>query len=333
MNQLKIALIDSGVDIEDENIFGEYIIDTKLQLGKESIDDEQGHGTFVLKSMRSCLGENIKNVQIYPIKIFDDKYYTNLEKLLYVLEKLLYTDIDIINLSCSYEGFNSIELKKLINKLFKNGKIVVMSKNNDYNYFDISNNYSDVILVEGDNTITNDTIIKTGSCVKANGNIYIYRYKNRFDFFGKNSRACSIVSANISNIFIEKKLDLQNIKKELIINDRNIKNTNTIKYNHIINKNNAIDDFNNKCKSEISHEMISVINMFSENNISKSFINKYGIRNNITGIGMHNHIYFIECIEKIFNINILYEGMPFCRISSFSSIEKIVLENLYKRRK
>ena len=79
--------------------------------------------------------------------------------------------------------------------------------------------------------------------------------------------------------------------------------------------------------------MISVINMFSENNISKSFINKYGIRNNITGIGMHNYIYFIECIEKIFNINILYEGMPFCRISSFSSIEKIVLENLYKRRK
>ena len=224
MNTLKIAIIDSGIDIEDENILGEYTIDTRLQLGKGCIDDEQGHGTFVLKSMCSCLGTNKENVQIYPIKIFDNKYYTDVEKLLYVLEKLIYTDINIINLSCSYEGFDSIELEILINKLVKNGKILVMSKNNDYNYFDIKNNYSDVILVEGDNTITNDSIIKIDSYVKANGNMYIYRYKNRFDFFGKNSRACSIVSAYISNMIVEKNLNLHNLKKELIINDETIKN-------------------------------------------------------------------------------------------------------------
>ncbi|MCB6983393.1 hypothetical protein LI068_07135 [Peptostreptococcus anaerobius] len=63
-----------------------------------------------------------------------------------------------------------------------------------------------------------------------------------------------------------------------------------------------------------------------------AFINKYGIRNNITGIGMHNYIDFIGRIEEIFNINILYEGMPFSSISSFSSIEKIILETLCKRR-
>lgn len=63
-----------------------------------------------------------------------------------------------------------------------------------------------------------------------------------------------------------------------------------------------------------------------------AFINKYGISNNITGIGMHNYIDFIGRIEEIFNINILYEGMPFSSISSFSSIEKIILETLCKRR-
>lgn len=333
MNTLKIAIIDSGIDIEDENISGEYTIDTRLQLGKGCIDDEQGHGTFVLKSMCSCLGTNKENVQIYPIKIFDNKYYTDVEKLLYVLEKLIYTDINIINLSCSYEGFDSIELEILINKLVKNGKILVMSKNNDYNYFDIKNNYSDVILVEGDNSITNDSIIKIDSYVKANGNMYIYRYKNRFDFFGKNSRACSIVSAYISNMIVEKNLNLHNLKKELIINYETIKNRNIIGCNNIINKNSdIIGDFNNNYKNEISHELVSVINTFSDNNISKAFINKYGIRNNITGIGMHNYIDFIGRIEEIFNINILYEGMPFSSISSFSSIEKIILETLCKRR-
>lgn len=333
MNTLKIAIIDSGIDIEDENILGEYTIDTRLQLGKGCIDDEQGHGTFVLKSMCSCLGTNKENVQIYPIKIFDNKYYTDVEKLLYVLEKLIYTDINIINLSCSYEGFDSIELEILINKLVKNGKILVMSKNNDYNYFDIKNNYSDVILVEGDNTITNDSIIKIDSYVKANGNMYIYRYKNRFDFFGKNSRACSIVSAYISNMIVEKNLNLHNLKKELIINDETIKNRYIIGCNNVINRNSdIIGDFNNNYKNEISHELVSVINTFSDNNISKAFINKYGIRNNITGIGMHNYIDFIGRIEEIFNINILYEGMPFSSISSFSSIEKIILETLCKRR-
>lgn len=333
MNTLKIAIIDSGIDIEDENILGEYTIDTRLQLGKGCIDDEQGHGTFVLKSMCSCLGTNKENVQIYPIKIFDNKYYTDVEKLLYVLEKLIYTDINIINLSCSYEGFDSIELEILINKLVKNGKILVMSKNNDYNYFDIKNNYSDVILVEGDNTITNDSIIKIDSYVKANGNMYIYRYKNRFDFFGKNSRACSIVSAYISNMIIEKNLNLHNLKKELIINDETIKNRYIIGCNNVVNRNSdIIGDFNNNYKNEISHELVSVINTFSDNNISKAFINKYGIRNNITGIGMHNYIDFIGRIEEIFNINILYEGMPFSSISSFSSIEKIILETLCKRR-
>ncbi len=333
MNTLKIAIIDSGIDIEDENILGEYTIDTRLQLGKGCIDDEQGHGTFVLKSMCSCLGTNKENVQIYPIKIFDNKYYTDVEKLLYVLEKLIYTDINIINLSCSYEGFDSIELEILINKLVKNGKILVMSKNNDYNYFDIKNNYSDVILVEGDNTITNDSIIKIDSYVKANGNMYIYRYKNRFDFFGKNSRACSIVSAYISNMIVEKNLNLHNLKKELIINDETIKNRYIIGCNNVVNRNSdIIGDFNNNYKNEISHELVSVINTFSDNNISKAFINKYGIRNNITGIGMHNYIDFIGRIEEIFNINILYEGMPFSSISSFSSIEKIILETLCKRR-
>ena len=333
MNTLKIAIIDSGIDIEDENILGEYTIDTRLQLGKGCIDDEQGHGTFVLKSMCSCLGTNKENVQIYPIKIFDNKYYTDVEKLLYVLEKLIYTDINIINLSCSYEGFDSIELEILINKLVKNGKILVMSKNNDYNYFDIKNNYSNVILVEGDNTITNDSIIKIDSYVKANGNMYIYRYKNRFDFFGKNSRACSIVSAYISNMIVEKNLNLHNLKKELIINDETIKNRYIIGCNNVVNRNSdIIGDFNNNYKNEISHELVSVINTFSDNNISKAFINKYGIRNNITGIGMHNYIDFIGRIEEIFNINILYEGMPFSSISSFSSIEKIILETLCKRR-
>lgn len=47
---------------------------------------------------------------------------------------------------------------------------------------------------------------------------------------------------------------------------------------------------------------------------------------------MHNYIDFIGRIEEIFNINILYEGMPFSSISSFSSIEKIILETLCKRR-
>lgn len=332
MNKLKIAIVDSGIDVDDENIMNEYIIDTRFQLEKNFIDDEQGHGTFVLKSMCNCLGKNKEKVLIYPIKIFDDRYYTDIEKLLCVLEKLIYTDINIINLSCSYEGFNCIELKELINKLIKKNKILVMSKNNDYNYFDMKNKCLDVILVEGDNTITTDSILKIDSCVKANGNIYIYRHKKRFDFFGKNSRACSITSANISNIIIEKNLNLNNLRKEAIINEVNIKNRNINDCNYIINSNqNIISYSDSKFKKEISDELMRIVNIFSENNISKVFINKYGIRNNITGIGMHNFIDFIELVEESFNINILYEGMPFVSISNFSSIEKIILETLCKK--
>lgn len=325
MKKLKIGVVDTGIDTNDCNVYGKYKNIKELQLIHNDIYDEQGHGTFVFKSIYNFLKSYNRYIEIYPIKIFDAKYFTSLESLLEVLDRISRTDLNIINLSCSYESLDIQELKASIDKLTKKGKLVLMSDNNNYSEFNKVTELDNVIGVKGEWYIKNDSMIIVGKKIKANGNLYLYKYNNKYDFFGKNSRACAITTANISKLIINKKIKFDYLDKYEIFNE--------LKYEQKNNFNQEIHNIDSVYNSEeVLNKIIEVINLFSKNNITVEFIKKYGIRNNITKIGMHNFTEFIEMIERRFKMSILYEGISFENISTIYGIEKIIIEKIYKEK-
>ncbi|HDN2457480.1 TPA: S8/S53 family peptidase, partial [Clostridioides difficile] len=69
MRKVKIAVVDTGIDIDDEELKNFYHIDERFQLNNDlDVRDSNGHGTLVSKTIIDIC----KDVELYPIKIFDE---------------------------------------------------------------------------------------------------------------------------------------------------------------------------------------------------------------------------------------------------------------------
>ena len=52
MKNIKIAVLDTGIDTEDKDIKDRYVYDKELQVeGIDNIDDVIGHGTLCAKTI------------------------------------------------------------------------------------------------------------------------------------------------------------------------------------------------------------------------------------------------------------------------------------------
>lgn len=128
-NMKKIAVIDTGINLEYRDFKGKNI--EIVNIKKQKIHkDLNGHGT-------SCCGEILKYNPIAPlviIPILDESCTCSLEEL---YNALLYCndreDIGIVNLSlsCNIDNDKVLGLFEfLINKMNKNGKILLASNKN-----------------------------------------------------------------------------------------------------------------------------------------------------------------------------------------------------------
>ncbi len=89
MRRIKIAVLDTGLDMNDEEIKGFCKFDENLQIQKlnKCIDDFNGHGTFVCKTIIDLC----ENIEIYPIKIFNELGRTSSLNVILALQKILYS--------------------------------------------------------------------------------------------------------------------------------------------------------------------------------------------------------------------------------------------------
>lgn len=119
---IKVAVIDSGVNLINENILtGINIID-----GNTNIEDKTSHGTSVTELI---LKVN-PNIQIVPIKIVNDSEYANESDVIKALKYALNENVDIINISLGINK-NSAELDEILNKCFENNIAIVSSAGNN----------------------------------------------------------------------------------------------------------------------------------------------------------------------------------------------------------
>ena len=323
MYNVKVAVLDTGLDIHDEEVKNHYILKKELQLNDENImHDFNGHGTLVAKTIiNEC-----NNVEIYPVKIFNNLGKTNSYNVVKVLNKLLTSDIDLINISAStFDYTYEKELKEICYKLRKNNKIVLCSKHNSLkstSTYSIPTVFDSVIGVSGHKNIydNNKYFYKQGELIQmyTNDKDYFLKFKGKVTHFGKNSKACAIATGIVANIVRENQnIDIEKLENILINNSENEED---LEFKQVINLN-----LEEHILLNIKYKVLDIINsFFSKKEVNLDFVKKHSLFNNITNIGDYNAYEFLENINKYFNININYKDIFLYQLKDINNISIII---------
>lgn len=311
MKKIKIAIIDTGIDVYDSNLKKIFIYNNDFQIMDKKfisdIYDSHGHGTLCAKTII----EICPNVEIYPIKIFDKEGVTNSLNLVTALNNLINSDIDLINISAS--TLNSIykeELEHICDKLHKEGKIIICSHHKKAKGSEsYPTSLKSVIGVKGNSKICRDEdyVYKKNEDIQmyTNSKERFFELNNNVTHFGKNSRAAAVATGIIADVYTRfgelKFEDLENV----LIKESKIR-TYYKKYRFLYKKGYK----SNINKQKITERIIDLINQrFSNNNVNLDFVEKHSIFNNSTQIGDHNAYEFLRAINDEFNIRIDYRNI------------------------
>ncbi|CEK39959.1 S8 family serine peptidase [Paraclostridium sordellii] len=331
MKKIKIAVIDTGVDIHDDEIKDNIIFDRNLQVDDfetkyKNIEDLNSHGTFCAKTiLYTC-----KDVLIYPIKIFDEYGKTSSSYLIRVLEKILNTDIDIINISASSINCPvEKELEIICEKLYNQGKIIISSHHNKkINENSTPTKFNTVIGVKGINEIYKDTeyIYNPNDEIQIYGNSKdrLLKFKDTVTHFGKNSRAAAVFSGLIAKMIIENGYKTNNIEEVINKNSLNIKE---ISYSPRLQN----VDFDSN-RNEVAQKLVTLINdEFAVRKIDLDFLKEYSLLNNFSDIGIHNVYEFLIKINEEFDIDIDYRDIFIYELDYLRDIVEIIYEKLLNK--
>ncbi|CEN21869.1 S8 family serine peptidase [Paraclostridium sordellii] len=311
MKKIKVAIIDTGIDIHDSNLKKFFIYNNDFQITDKnlisSIYDLHGHGTLCAKTII----EICSNVEIYPIKIFDENGRTNSLNLVKALKNLINSDIDLINISAS--TLNSTykeELKYICDKLYKKGKVIICSHHNKAKCSESYPTFlKSVIGVKGNSKICidEDYIYKKNKDIQmyTNSKERFFEFSNNITYFGKNSRAAAIATGIIADIYTRfGKLKFEDLES-VLIEESKIR-TYYKKYRFLYKK----DYKSNINKQKITERIIALINQkFSTNNVNLDFVEKHSLFNNSTQIERHNAYEFLNAINDEFNISLDYRNI------------------------
>lgn len=333
MNKVKVAVLDTGLDIYDNELSEKYVYDSSIQLGalsREKINDSNGHGTFVSKVILNIS----KNVVIYPVNIFNNNGRTSSLDLLNSLIKLLKSDIKIINISAtSVNSRYEKELKRVCDTLSSQGKIIICSKHNKCVDRDsIPTIFRTVIGVEGHKDIfkNNQYLYKKGEKIQmyANSKDCFLKFKDQVTHFGRNSKACAVVTGIISNIVKDDpQISFDDIEKKLLKNslsEKELSKKLKREYFFTLPKVESL---------EIENKLINLINtQFAREMINIDFIKRYSLMNNFTDIGKGNAYKFLESINEEFHINISYKDILLCDLEEIERLKEIIGYYLYNKK-
>lgn len=326
LKMIKIAVIDSGIDLNNRELMKHCIIDRSLQIDNlYDVNDYNGHGSFCTKTI---LDIN-KEVEIYPIKIFKRRK-CNSTKLIMALKKILNSKIDIVSISSStLEDRNKIDLNDICRRLKKQGKIIISSCHNDANgNFSYPASLDSVIGVKGCEEIYNDNdyLYKKENDIQMSVNFYgkIYNFNEKEYYFARSSRATAVATGIISKKFKQKnKCNFEKFEK-ILSNDSRIEKSFT-QYNLECKE----KYYKDKNRIDISKRILSIINeYFSEKKILLEDLILSPLINKRTGVYKNNIGLFIGLINKEFKINIDYNNIYLYEIINIYILIDCIYGNL-----
>lgn len=163
LQKVKIAIIDSGMDIEHEDFSKNILPGWNFLSNNSDIYDSLGHGTAITGVLAAKANNNIgvagiiDSAQIVPIKIIDTLEETTLEVLIEALYYIAEICVDVVNISLGFANIKHMdfkylmlvqELQKAINKVAAQNTIRVAAiGNNPYRDIDYPAACENVIAV------------------------------------------------------------------------------------------------------------------------------------------------------------------------------------------
>ncbi len=134
MKSVKIAVIDSGVDVNHRNFINKNIYSVEVVEDKNGLDlvtaitDSHGHGTAVV----GIILDKCADVEILSIKVLNEKLRCKFKYLCKALEYAIEQKVDVINLSLGVLNEDYKEELQLICKKAKENNICVVSAHNNH---------------------------------------------------------------------------------------------------------------------------------------------------------------------------------------------------------
>lgn len=202
-----IAIIDSGVDndipFRDKIIGGiSFYIKEETLCCNEDIKDDNGHGTKCIHVINGISSNSL----IYVVKIIDESSKCSSFLLLEALKYLLYRNIDIVNISLSVNGCLYInQIDEIIESLNSQGKIIVVSVENGKETSYPANN-KNTVGVKGRLMKENKIVCERQKEIQVIANsmpVLCLGLGGQYEWFGGNSKAAALVSAQISNFITQ----------------------------------------------------------------------------------------------------------------------------------
>ncbi|PWU08821.1 MAG: hypothetical protein C5B51_07250 [Terriglobia bacterium] len=125
---LKIAVIDSGVNLEHPHIVAET---RQVALGDAGYagDDLLGHGTAVMAAIQ----EKAPEAKYYAVKLFGSSLRTTANRLLEAIEWAIGNEMDLVNLSLGTPNFEHLaEMERLVGRAREAGTLLVAARHAAY---------------------------------------------------------------------------------------------------------------------------------------------------------------------------------------------------------
>ncbi len=154
--KVKIAVIDSGIYKEHEDLYGIIVKEFNAINQDEQVIDEFGHGTAIAGIIGGLNNEIgvvgiATNIEIYDVKVLDKYGRGDVRDLITAIDWCIEQNIDIINISFGYQT-ESVELKSAIDRAVDEEIILVAAAGNTYGFgVDYPARYDSVISISSVN--------------------------------------------------------------------------------------------------------------------------------------------------------------------------------------
>ncbi|CAM4333514.1 S8 family peptidase [Bacillus paranthracis] len=225
-NTIKVAILDSGIYKEHEDLKGKVVKEFNTINLNTPITDETGHGTAIagiIAAENNNLGilGVVPNVLLYDVTVLNNQGKGDVDHLIKGIRWCIEQQVNILNISFGLQS-ESPELKKAIDEAVDSGIIVVAASGNTYGLsVDYPAKYENVISISS----VNKEFKRASSSAKgkidfaAPGvDILSTNQDGGYSIYSGTSFATAFATGVISVLLAESdnKLNLDQIKKTLI---------------------------------------------------------------------------------------------------------------------
>ncbi|MEH7768885.1 S8 family serine peptidase, partial [Bacillus sp. JR_15] len=212
---MKVAVIDSGIFSEHEDLEGKVVESFNAINATDNIVDDYGHGTNIagiLTANQNSIGMIgvSQDIELFDVKVLNSEGKGEIDDILRGLMWAYEKEVDIINISFGFSK-SYIELEETINTLTSEGIIVIASAGNRLGQeVDFPAKYPNVISVGSMNETGEVDVLSSSGKIDVFGpgtNIYTTNKDGTYETVRGTSFATAFITGAVAKGMLNEKIE------------------------------------------------------------------------------------------------------------------------------